>query len=400
MADLIVFSVLVYSIYWATILTAFPSASAITQGDLIKSNNNDTTIVSESGNNNNNNVTHYNQMAKQFFIFPSQQKAFDASTESFRQIDALITNNLNGRNTAVILSFFRAGDKEEEQKASTLLNSLPSITDYNVTSFDGKQKVLVRLYDPTNRSSSSSSLSSPSPLLIFVHGGGGVSGNVKGAYDEVGKYLANSSGFKVASINYRLAPEHPFPAGLSDVVSTIRWITNNCKVLGIDCHRIALGGVSAGARLALSAALVLRDSGQADLVRALYLLYGHYSPNTDTESYDLFGNGGYGETTLDIKFFMNQTFQKAEDYKNPLAFPIYANLTGLPPVYIVAPALDPLKDDSIELANLLEKSGEEYYLSIWPGVGHGVLNLLSSIPEAKIYADSMVTYLRGVLTKN
>ena len=76
MAGLIVFSVLIYSIYWATTLTAFPSASAITQGDPIKSNNNNATIVSGSGNNNNNNITHYNQIAKQFFIFPSQQKAF------------------------------------------------------------------------------------------------------------------------------------------------------------------------------------------------------------------------------------------------------------------------------------------------------------------------------------
>ena len=84
----------------------------------------------------------------------------------------------------------------------------------------------------------------------------GVSGDAKGAYDSVGKYLANVSGFKVASINYGLAPEHPFPDGLNDVVSTIRWIANNCKGLGIDCHRMALGGASAGARLALSAAVV------------------------------------------------------------------------------------------------------------------------------------------------
>jgi acetyl esterase/lipase len=100
---------------------------------------------------------------------------------------------------------------------------------------------------------------------------------------------------------------------------------------------------------------------------------------------------------------MNQTFQKPEDYKNPLAFPILAtpaNLTRLPPIYIVAAALDPLKDDSIKLANLLQKSDQEYYLNIWPGLGHGVLNIVSGIPEAKVYVDSMIVYLRGVLTKN
>jgi acetyl esterase len=377
-------------IYSATILTALDGTSH----SMPAKNNNNKTAVYGAGNDNNK-VILFKQIAKQFFVFSSQQKTFDASAQGFRQIDALIANNSNGTNTATILSFFRGGDKQE-QEFSKQSKSLPSITDYNVISSntDRKQRMFVRLYDPTNGSSSFL------PLLIFLHGGGGISGDARRAYDSVGKYLANVSGFKVASINYGLAPEHPFPDGLNDVVSTIRWIANNCKGLGIDCHRMALGGASAGARLALSAAVVLRDSGQGDLVRTIYLLYGHYSPTTGSESYDLFGNGGFGETTLDIKFFMNQTFQKTQDYRNPLAFPIFANLTGLPPVYIVAAALDPLKDDSINLANLLEKSGQEYYLNIWPGVGHGVLNILSSVPEAKIYVDSMIIYLRGVLTKN
>ena len=312
-------------IYSATILTALDGTS---HGMPAKNNNNKTALYGAG--NDNNKVIRFKQMAKQFFVFSSQQKTFDASAQGFRQIDALIANNSNGTNTATILSLFRGGDKQE-QEFSKQSKSLPSITDYNVISSntDGKQRTFVRLYDPTNGSSSFS------PLLIFLHGGGGVSGDARGAYDSVGKYLANVSGFKVASINYGLAPEHPFPDGLNDVVSTIRWIANNCKGLGIDCHRMALGGASAGARLALSAAVVLRDSGQGDLVRTIYLLYGHYSPTTGSESYDLFGNGGFGETTLDIKFFMNQTFQKTQDYRNPLAFPIFANLTGLPPVYIV-----------------------------------------------------------------
>lgn len=399
--NLIVFSILVYLVC-SNILTVLPSLIyGVSQGMPQKNNNNNNDKTSVSG------PTSFKQLAKQFFVFPDQQKSFNTSIGIFHQIDALIANNLDGRNNAAILALFRAGDEEEGPKASNQSKSLPSVTDYYVTTsssnttIDRMQKILVRLYDPGNGSSSSSI--TLSPLLIFVHGGGEISGDVRGTYDAVGKYLAISSGFKVASINYRLAPEHPFPAGLDDVVSVVHWIVNNCKMLRVDCNKMALGGVSAGARLTLSAALELKDSGQSNLLRALYLLYGHYSPNTDTESYDLFGNGGYGETALDIKFFMNQTFQKPEDYKNPLAFPNLAsssNLTRLPPIYIVAAALDPLKDDSIKLADLLQKSGQEYYLNVWPGVGHGVLNILSSIPEAKTYVDSMIIYLRGVLTKN
>lgn len=91
-----------------------------------------------------------------------------------------------------------------------------------------------------------------------------------------------------------------------------------------------------------------------------------------------FGNGEFGLTYAQMKWVMNQTFQNiSSDYQNHLAFPLLSkNLTGLPPVYIAAMALDPLKDDSIVLANRLQQEGQEYYLTIWPGVAHGALSTL------------------------
>jgi len=95
---------------------------------------------------------------------------------------------------------------------------------------------------------------------------------------------------------------------------------------------------------------------------------------------------------------MNRTFQNQSDYSNPLAFPLLAdNLTGLPPVYIAAMALDPLKDDSLALADKLEEHGNEYYLSIWPGVAHGALSLIPVTPQIQEYLEAMTTYLKGVL---
>jgi|ERR687898_2529497 acetyl esterase len=98
---------------------------------------------------------------------------------------------------------------------------------------------------------------------------------------------------------------------------------------------------------------------------------------------------------------MNQTFQNQSDYSNPLAFPLLAeNLIGLPPVYIAAMALDPLKDDSLALATRLEEQGNEYYLTIWPGVAHRALRLIPVTPQIQEYLEVMTTNLRGVLSNS
>jgi acetyl esterase len=230
-------------------------------------------------------------------------------------------------------------------------------------------------------------------------------------YDDSIRRLANSSGLMVAAMNYRLAPEHPFPTGLNDVISTVKWIANNGTRLGIDTNKMALGGDSAGANLALATALAFCDSNNNsnnnttnqhhNLFRLLYLLYGPYSPDLlNSTSMKMFGNLEFGLTYAQMKFVMSQTF-KASDYKNPLAFPLLAkNLSGLPPMYIAAMALDPLKDDSIKLADRLQQQGQEYYLTIWPEVSHGALSLIPVTPEIQSYLDAMTTYLRVVLTQS
>jgi acetyl esterase len=294
-----------------------------------------------------------------------------------------------------LLSLLKGGAEQPKMK---------SITDYQVPSSDGKGKMLLRLYDPGVRQR-------PSPVLIFVHGGGWSVGDLN-TYDDSNKRLANSSGLIVAAMNYRLAPEYPFPTGLNDVISSINWIANNGQKIGIDTSNMGLGGDSAGANLALSAALALRDSNSNNdgnnknnikdnnLIRVLYLLYGPYFPNLlNSTSMRIFGNGEFGLSYASMKYVISQTFQNPSDYKNPLAFPLLAkNMTGLPPMYIAAMSLDPLKDDSIMLANRLQEQGQEYYFTIWPGVAHGALSFIPLTPQIQTYVDAMTTYLKGILS--
>jgi acetyl esterase/lipase len=306
----------------------------------------------------------------------------------------MLSGKWNIQQSRAIANEFSSLAKKENKPSP----QMKSITDYYVPTSDGKERILLRIYDPGVKQK-------PSPLLIYVHGGGWIVGSVD-IFDDSIRRLANSSRLMVAAMNYRLAPEHPFPNGLDDVVSAIRWIASNGQKIGIDTKKMALGGDSAGANLALSAALALRDSNnnnneEHDLLRVLYLMYGPYSPNLlNSTSMKMFGNGDFGLTYGQMKYAMSQTFQNASDYKNHLAFPLLdKNLSGLPPVYIAAMALDPLKDDSIQLASRLQQSGQEYYISIWPGVAHGALSLIPVTPEIQRYLDAMTIYLKGVLTQ-
>gem|GEM_PF-593680 len=317
------------------------------------------------------------------FIFSSQKQFFFPSVNATRQTDVAILNGTwTVDNSRAITQSLARLDPQAPKMAF--------MVDHYIPSNETDRKIHLRIYDPGVEGK-------PCPALVFVHGGGWTVGSVD-EFDSSIRRLANSSGLLIAAMDYRLAPENPFPAALNDVIATVKWIKENGESIGIDPNRIALEGDSAGANLALASAIALRNEGQGDAVRALYLLYGLYTPDKNTESMQLFGNGEYGITKTQFQWVMNMTFQRRDDWSNPLAFPILDNLTGnLPPMYIAAMGLDPLRDDSILLSEKLKLAGQEYYLSIWPGVAHGALSLISVTPEIEKYVDALSTYLRGVL---
>jgi len=282
---------------------------------------------------------------------------------------------------------------------------MASITDYNISGTDrnnnnfnnNNNTIRVRFYDPSIQNK-------PAPLLIYLYGRSGEERNMDSS-DPGLKILANSTGFTVATMDYRFAP---FTDSLDDVLSTIHWIHQNSEQLGVDPQRIALGGESRGANLALSTALALRDSENMEdrnLIRVLYLLNGYYSPHLlESRSAKMFGNGTDLITSADIEMIFDQIYQNvSSDYTNPLAFPLLSkSLTRLPPIYIVASGIDPLKDESIDLAERLSEEGQEHYLAMWPGVGHSAASFIFTpvIPELQRYHESMTVYLRELLTGN
>lgn len=347
-----------------------------------------------------------------YFLLPSQHGLLGMMSEFLQQRDDGLLNN------TITVNDIRNGEQQFlDLVVIGAVDDNVLVHDYYIlTSDQNEEKILLRLYSPQKKGNefttdnSTRKIDSLTPCLIYIHGGGGVQLSVQ-FYDYVLRYIAHSSGLTVAAMNYRLAPENPFPKGLDDVINSIKWIADNGKKLGIDKDRLALGGDSAGATMALSAALKLREKNKESstyiakqeekhLLRALYLIYGHYSPNVmETESMQIFGVKEWSFTTKTfLGWYLKNLHQDKEDYNNKYAFPLLAdNLKGLPSTYIVTTATDTYRDDNIALAKKFEQEKQEYYLTMWPGVMHASINLLYVTPEVQKYIDSMTAFLKGIL---
>jgi acetyl esterase len=230
----------------------------------------------------------------------------------------------------------------------------------------------VRLYDP--------GLGASSPGLVYLHGGGWVLGNVQ-SYDGVCRRLARHGGFPVVSVDYRLAPEHKFPAPLEDCLAAIRWIAANGGEFGIQGNRLALAGDSAGGNLSLAAAMSLRDQG-GPMLKAAALIYGAFGVDFDTPSYRAFGGGEYLLSRAEMIWYWNHYLRGEADRLNPYAVPLAGTFENLPPLLVAAAEFDPLLDDNHRLRELLKAAGAAHDWSLWPGMVHGCIDFARLVEPA------------------
>jgi acetyl esterase len=219
------------------------------------------------------------------------------------------------------------------------------------------------------------------PLILFVHGGGWTFGSVDSHANEM-RYLALASGCAVLGFEYRLAPEHPFPAPHDDVLAAIAAVRAGALGDLADAGRLALAGDSAGANLALGALLALRDAGQKPPAAA-GLFYGCYTPDSGSESHRLYGDGAFGLSTVRMDWYWNNFLGPAAAAPPRLATPLGAELAGLPPLYLMAAGLDPLANDTTALAGRLQAIGAAHELVAVPGVVHGFLGRAPRLPAAR-----------------
>jgi acetyl esterase len=222
---------------------------------------------------------------------------------------------------------------------------------------------------------------SPRPMLVYLHGGGWVVGNLE-THDSACRFLAAHSGVAVLSTAYRLAPEHPFPAAVEDARAAYLWALGQAGELGADPDRIGIGGDSAGANLATGVAIAMRDEGGPPPAMQL-LIYPATEAIDPRPSRGLFAHG-FILTQTDIDVCERHYLpDKALGYE-PLASVLRApDLSGLPPAYLATAGFDPLRDEGEEYARRMAEAGVRVAVRRHPRLVHTFANLTDVSPSAR-----------------
>ncbi len=229
------------------------------------------------------------------------------------------------------------------------------------------------------------------PVLIYLHGGGWIWSSVD-THDRLMREYAAGANCAVIGPDYALSPEAAFPQAIEECAAVVRWVARHGAEWGLDPARIALGGDSAGANLAMGVALLLRATDPDLELRGLLLNYGVFDAALTTPSYQEFSDG-YFLTLEKMRFYWECYCPRPADRLNPLASPLRADLKGLPPVLLHIAELDVLASENRAMAGRLREAGVEVESRLFPGTAHGFMRALRHVGAAREAAASGGTWL-------
>lgn len=224
-------------------------------------------------------------------------------------------------------------------------------------------EVPIRVYTPEGEG--------PFPAIVFLHGGGWILGNLDTS-DGTCRTLANEVGAIVISVDYRLGPEHPFPAGVEDAYAAVEWTAKYGDSVGVDTSRIAVAGSSSGGNLAAAVALMARDRDGPDLAHQLlfYPVLNHPAI-AKMESYQENARG-YLLEFEDLEYFYDHYIQRDADVRNPYAFPLQMrDLSDVASATVITAEFDPLRDEGVAYAERLADAGVAVDSKTYEGMIHG-----------------------------
>jgi acetyl esterase len=279
---------------------------------------------------------------------------------------------------------------EELRRRGVVVEEVAAITDDRVSVAGGE--IPVRVFTPPG--------AGPHPALLHFHGGGFVLGTIDSLFNDAKcAHICNAAGCVVVTVEYRLAPEFPFPTAPEDCYAALLWTTENADRLGIDAARIAVGGESAGGNLAAVVALMTRDRNGPPL--ALQLLEVPVTDMSDGAaghpSVSLFGEG-YGLDRRHMDEFSRTYLTNPADGSNPYASPLLADdLAGVAPAHVLTGEYDILRDSGEAYARRLENAGVRTTLHRQPGHTHGSGTLWQKWEPARAWMDDAVGALRRAL---
>ena len=246
----------------------------------------------------------------------------------------------------------------------------------------------VRVYYPQ-----AAKLNQALPGLVYLHGGGWTIGDLD-THDVLCRSLCLQAGVVVVSVDYRMGPEHQFPAAFEDTLAAFHWTVQNASELGIDASRIAIGGDSAGGNLSAAACLGLRGHGVQPAFQLL--IYPATIMWQDTASYHVNGSG-YMLTKESIAYYTENYLRNREDAKDWRASPQLAEShAGLPPAFVMTAGFDPLRDEGLMYADALSKAGVSAQYICFERQIHGFITMGRIMQEA----NTAVTLCASVLRAN
>lgn len=295
------------------------------------------------------------------------------------QLAAVLPGGLSGLGVAGVREFGRQSDAQTPPGPA-----VHTVADHQVPGPHGP--VPVRLYRPES--------GDPTPVLLYVHGGGWTFGTIDGGVDHLCRSIVEAADIAVLSVDYRLAPEHKFPVPVDETLAVLSWLREQAADLGVDPSRIAIGGDSAGGNI--SAAITHLERGNAAPLAAQVLLY----PATEyaVERPSWIDNAEAPVLTVaDTVWFWDQYLRTETDRTDPRATPATAaTFAGLPPALVVVAGRDPLRDDGLHYAELLEGAGTPVQVLRIDGTFHGFMTM----PGLQSYdrgVQAIGTFLTGAL---
>jgi acetyl esterase len=249
-------------------------------------------------------------------------------------------------------------------------------------------EIPVRIYKPA--------ASGPLPVLVFFHGGGFVIGDLD-SHDAACRALTNQAGCITAAIDYRLAPEHKYPAAVDDCYAAAKWVSDHAHELGGDPARLAVGGDSAGGNLSAVVSLMARDRGGPKIAFQL-LVYPATDMACNTYSHKTFTD--YFLTDRSIRYFLGHYLRGEADRKDPAASPaLAASHKGLPPALIITAEFDPLRDEGEAYGEILRKAGVPVTVTRYDGMIHGFFTMGLVLRQGREAISQAAGALRTALAK-
>jgi acetyl esterase len=231
------------------------------------------------------------------------------------------------------------------------------------------------------------------PVFVYLHGGGWCYGSIE-TVDRFCRRVADRSGCAVLSVDYRLAPEHVFPAALDDIETVLSFVRREGADLGVDASRLAIGGDSAGGQLATVTARRQRDA--ATPLDHQVLIYPMIDPMVASESFDELGEYGLDRDSVRLAW---TTFAPDPALRfTPDVAPLAAELTGMPPTLIITAEYDVLRDEGADYADALIAAGVPVVHVRYAGMNHGFARKLVLFDAARAAADQVASCLRSALT--